>query len=85
MHKPRFSFQQVFLHTQLVQRGHWIKSGLISSTALRKASSWAFSQEAERIFSPALERLLRKPPKILLAVDNAEAAVPNTDGWKRVR
>jgi hypothetical protein len=38
-HNPRFSFQQVFLQTQLVQRGHWMKSGLISTTAFRKASS----------------------------------------------
>ena len=85
LHRPRCVFQQFFRQTQLEQRGHWIKSGRISAAALSNASSWAFSQVAERARSPRLAAWSKMPPNRLPADSSALDTVPSANGWKRLR
>src|SRR5690606_8607849 len=79
LHKPRFSFQQRWRQTQLLQRGHCTQCARTSTPAASKASSRAFCQLAERTRSPRSAARPNTPPKLLEAASSAPLTIPTSE------
>ena len=76
----RCSFQQVS-STQLWQRGHCLKSGMISLAAFLSASSRAPRSVTSRAVPATWLACPKTPPRRLVAPESSVPAVPSAERW----